>query len=237
MGTPHISAPSGSIAETVLLPGDPLRARFIAETYLQDSIQCNGVRNMLAFTGTWQGKPVSVMGSGMGMPSLAIYTEELIRSYGVKRIIRVGSCGALQPELQVYDIVIAVSSCTDSAFNDRRFRGATYAATADFRLAMRAWEITCERGIRPYAGPILATDIFYGVEGEDLPWQLWAKYGVLAVEMESTALYTLAARNKVQALSILTVSDSLVDHQSSTPEERERSFSTMAEIALALAIE
>ena len=236
MGTPHNNAPPGSIAQTVLLPGDPLRARFIAETYLDESRQFNSVRNMLGFTGTWKGEPVSVMGSGMGMPSLAIYTEELIRTYGVRRIIRVGSCGALQPEMRLYDIVIAVSSCTDSSFNERRFRGATYASTADFRLAVRAWEIAHERGIQPHAGPILATDLFYGVEGEDLPWQLWARYGVLAVEMESTALYTIAARNRVEALSILTVSDSLVDHQESTPEERERSFSTMAEIALDLAL-
>ncbi|MCK5156110.1 MAG: purine-nucleoside phosphorylase [Spirochaetales bacterium] len=232
MATPHNKAEKGHIAETVLMPGDPLRAKFIADTYLENVVKFNDVRNMLGYTGLYKGTRVSAMGSGMGIPSIAIYTEELCKFHDVKKIIRVGSCGAFQDYLKVFDIVIAMSACTDSAFNDRRFQGATYAPTADFQLVRKAYEAAVNKGIEPYVGTILATDLFYGIEGEDIPWKLWAKYGVLAVEMESAALYTIAARYGIQALTLLTVSDSLVSKQETTPEERERSFHAMMEIAL-----
>jgi len=232
MATPHNRAEKGQIAETVLLPGDPLRAKFITETYLEDVVMFNDVRNMLGYTGFYNGKQVSTMGSGMGIPSIAIYTEELCKFHDVKKIIRVGSCGAFQENMNVYDIVIAMSACTDSSINDRRFQGATYAPTADFQLIKKAYVSAVGKGIEPHVGTILATDLFYGVEGEDLSWKLWAKYGVLAVEMESAALYTIAARYGIQALTLLTVSDSFVNSQETTPAERERSFSTMMEIAL-----
>ncbi len=232
MPTPHNRASKGEIAETVLLPGDPLRARYVAETFLDAPVQFNDVRNMLGYTGTYRGKRVSVMGSGMGIPSVAIYTEELCRFHDVRQLIRVGSCGAFQPEMELFDIVIAMSACTDSSINDRRFEGATYAPTADYRLLRSAVTAAEAMGTTPHVGPILSTDLFYGIEGEDLSWERWAKYGVLAVEMESAALYTIAARCNVSALTLLTVSDSLVHHRETTPEARERSFETMMRIAL-----
>ena len=235
MSTPHNRAGIGDIAETVLLPGDPLRAKYIAENYLEDITQFNDVRNMFGFTGSWKGKQISVMGSGMGIPSISIYAEELCRVFKAKRLIRVGSCGAIQPELKLYDIIIGLSACTDSAINKARFKGATYAPTANFSLVQAAYKAAAEKGIAPYVGPIASMDLFYGVEGEDLDWQMWAKYGVLALEMESAGLYTIAARYGIEAVSLLTVSDSLVHAEVTTPEARETSFNTMMEIALAIA--
>jgi purine-nucleoside phosphorylase len=235
MSTPHNRAEHGDIAETILLPGDPLRAKFIAENYLEEPRQFNDVRNMLGFTGTHKGKKVSAMGTGMGIPSLAIYVEELCRFYGVKQLIRVGSCGAIQEDVDLYDVIIAMSASTDSAINTYRFKGGSFAPTADFDLLYRAYEKAVSMGIKPHVGQVTSTDIFYGEEGENISWKSWAAYGSLAVEMESAGLYTIAAKHGAKALSVLTVSDSLVSHQETSPREREQSFTQMMEIALSLA--
>ncbi|MCF7941111.1 MAG: purine-nucleoside phosphorylase [Spirochaetia bacterium] len=235
MATPHNRANPGDIAETILLPGDPLRAKFIAEHYLEDAVLFNDVRNMFGYTGYWNGVRVSTMGTGMGIPSISIYTEELCRFYGVKKLIRVGSCGAMQPDIKLYDIILAMSACTDSSINNYRFDGGSYAPTASFDLLYRAYEHAGSLGITPHVGTVTSSDTFYTIDGEDISWQQWAAYGSLAVEMESAGLYTTAARHGVQALSILTVSDSLVHGQEVSSEEREKAFTTMMEIALQLA--
>lgn len=226
----HIGAQAGQIAPTVLLPGDPLRAKRIAETLLEDAFCFNQVRGMLGFTGQYQDKPVSVMGTGMGMGSLSIYVNELIREYGARTLIRVGTCGALQPGLKIGNIVLAITASTDSAANKLRFDGRDYAPAASFPLLLKAYESAKQRGIPVAVGGVLASDTFYN----DDPnwWHPWAEYGVLAVEMETNALYTLAARYKVDALSILTVSDSLTDGAAASAEQRENEFLKMAEIAL-----
>lgn len=230
----HISAKPGDIAETVLLPGDPLRAQHIAETMLENAVCHNQIRNMFGFTGYYQGKRVSIQGTGMGMPSLAIYASELMTFYDVKRVIRVGSCGALQPELQLRDLVLAQSASTDSSFNRVRFRGMDYASTASFRLLQQAYQIAQQKNISVKVGGILSSDNFYCADPEE--WKLWAQYGVLAVEMETAALYTLAAYHKVEALALLTVSDSLVTKAEETAEARQLAFTKMFEIALELAV-
>jgi purine-nucleoside phosphorylase len=235
MGTPHNRANPGDIAETILLPGDPLRAKFIAETFFDDPVQFNDVRNMLGYTGTWNGKRISTMGTGMGIPSLAIYVEELCKFYGVKRLIRVGSCGAIQADLKLYDVILAMSASTDSSINRYRFNGGSYAPTASFSLLYRAYRKALELGIEPHVGSVTSNDLFYTIEGEDISWKQWAAYGSLAIEMESAGLYTIAARYGAEALSILTVSDSLVHHQETTPDERQNSFTNMMKIALDLA--
>jgi purine-nucleoside phosphorylase len=235
MSTPHNRAKTGEIAETILLPGDPLRAKFIAEHFFENPVQFNDVRNMLGYTGTYNGKRVSTMGTGMGIPSLAIYVEELCRFYGTKQLIRVGSCGAIQKELNLYDVILAMSASTDSSINAYRFKGGSYAPTASFDLLYNAYEKAKTIGITPFVGSVTSTDLFYGEEGEDISWKSWAAYGSLAVEMESAALYTIAAKHGVKALSILTVSDSLVSHQETTPQQREQSFTDMMKIALSLA--
>jgi purine-nucleoside phosphorylase len=226
----HIGAKQGQIAPTVLLPGDPLRARYIAETMLEEAICYNEVRGMLGYTGRYEGKRVSVMGSGMGIPSLSIYVNELVSEYGVKTLIRVGTCGAFQPDLKVGDIVLAMTASTDSQANKLRFNGMDYAPAASFELLLRAYQVAKERGIEVRVGGMYSGDTFYN----DNPnwWKLWAEYGALVCEMESNALYTLAAKFKVDALSILTVSDSLVTGEEATAQQRERGFSQMAEIAL-----
>jgi purine-nucleoside phosphorylase len=228
----HINAVSGQIAPTVLLPGDPLRAKYIAETFLQDAICFNEVRGMLGFTGTYQQKPVSVMGSGMGIPSLSIYVNELVAEYQVKTLIRVGTCGALQPDLKIGDIVLPMTSSTNSHINKLRFSGMDYAPTADFALLMKAYQEAVDRSARVYVGGMFSSDTFYMDDPEW--WKIWANYGALVCEMETNGLYTLAARFKISALSILTVSDSLVTGAESTAEQRERNFPLMAEIALAI---
>ncbi len=226
----HIGAKQGQIAPTVLLPGDPLRARHIAETMLEDVFCYNEVRGMLGFTGLYGDKRVSVMGSGMGMPTLSIYVNELVSEYGVKTLIRVGTCGALQPHLKVGDIVLPMSSSTNSHINKLRFEGMDYAPTASFHLLLKAYEASRERGARVHVGSMFSSDTFY----DDDPdwWKKWAEYGALVCEMETSGLYTLAAKFKVEALSVLTVSDSLVTGETSTAEQRERDFTQMAEIAL-----
>ncbi len=229
----HIGAQPGQIAPTVLLPGDPLRAKRIAETLLQDSVCFNQVRGMLGFTGLYCNKRVSVMGSGMGMPSLSIYANELMVDYGVKTLMRVGTCGAIQPDLKIGDIVLAMTSSTNSNINRIRFNGLDYAPAASFSLLLKAYEVAKQRGIKVTVGGILSNDTFY----EDDPdwWKKWAEHGVLAAEMETTALYTLAAKHKVEALSLLTVSDNVVTGAVSTSEQRENEFMQMAEIALEIA--
>lgn len=229
----HIGAKVGDIAETILLPGDPMRAKFIAENFLENAICYNDVRGMYGFTGTYKGKRVSVQGSGMGVPSISIYTNELISSYGVKNLIRIGTCGSMQKDIKVRDIVLAMSSCTDSNINKLRFNGMDYAPTASFKLLMMAYEAAKSKGITPWVGSILTSDTFYHDEPDT--WKHWAKFGVMAVEMETTALYTLAAKFGVNALTVLTVSDSLVTGEETTAEERQKTFTDMVEIALQLA--
>ena len=229
----HIGAKEGQIAQTVLLPGDPLRAKFIAETMLEDVIQYNEVRGMYGFTGTYKGKRISVQGSGMGVPSISIYTDELINSYGVKNLIRVGTCGSFQPDVHIRDIIIAMSASTDSNINKIRFNGLDFAPTANFDLLRKAYDKTIEMGLTPKVGNILTSDTFYHDDPES--WKHWAKFGVLAVEMETAALYTLAAKYHVNALTLLTVSDSLVTGEATSAEERQKTFTKMIEVALEIA--
>ena len=226
----HIGAKQGQIAPTVLLPGDPLRAKHIAETMLEDAVCFNEVRGMLGFTGNYEGKRVSVMGSGMGIPTLSIYVHELVTEYHVKTLMRVGTCGALQPTLEVGDIVLAMAASTDSHINRLRFEGMDYAPAASFHLLLKAYEMAKQLGPSVYAGSIFSTDTFYGDDPEW--WKKWAAYGALVVDMETSGLYTLAAKFKVDALSILTVSNSLVTGEETTAQQRERDLTQMAKIAL-----
>ncbi|MDG4822343.1 purine-nucleoside phosphorylase [Asanoa sp. WMMD1127] len=231
----HIGAEPGDIAERVLMPGDPLRAKWIAETYLDDAKCYSEVRGMYGFTGRWQGVDVSVQGSGMGMPSASIYAHELINDYGVKTLIRVGSCGALADELQLRDVIAASGASTDSNMNRARFDGLIdYAPVADFGLLRTAVDTAERRGIPMRVGPILAADAFY-TDRPDL-YDALADYGVLAVEMESAALYTIAARFRARALTVLTVSDHIKRGEKTTSQEREQTFGQMVEIALDTAI-
>ena len=230
----HIAAEQGQIASTVLLPGDPLRAKFVAETILEDAICYNEVRGMLGFTGHYKGKRVSVQGSGMGMPSLAIYVHELVNEYQVQTLVRVGTCGGLQTYLGVGDIVLAMAASTNSHINKLRFGGMDYAPTASFDLLLRAYEAAQARSVPVHVGGILSSDTFYDDDPE--AWRLWAAYGALAVEMETSQLYTLAAKFGVRALSVLTVSDSLVTGETASAAQRERGFPLMAEIALEAAL-
>jgi purine-nucleoside phosphorylase len=229
----HIGAKQGQIASTVMLPGDPLRAKHIAETMLQDVICFNEVRGMWGYTGRYGEKLVSTMGTGMGIPTLSIYVNELVREYNVNTLIRVGTCGAFQPDLKVGDIVLAMTASTDSHINRLRFDGMDYAPAASFELLLKAYQAAKQRGIDVQVGGMFSGDSFYN----DNPdwWKIWAEYGALVCEMESNGLYTLAAKFKVSALSILTVSDSLVTGEESTAEQREKGFNSMAEIALEIA--
>lgn len=229
----HIGAAKEEIAETVLLPGDPLRAEFLANKLLDNVHRYNNVRGMYGFTGFFQGKRVSIQGTGMGMPSHAIYVHELIHGYDVKQLIRIGSCGAIQPDLGLMDIILATGACTDSSFNDQRFGGHTFAPVADWDILYRAYTNAEKAGIKVHPGNILSTDQFYGPVPDD--WKKWAKYKVLAIEMETAALYTLAAENNVAALGILTVSDHLGTGELLSSELREKGFVTMGELALSLA--
>jgi purine-nucleoside phosphorylase len=227
----HIGAEPGEIAERILLPGDPLRAKWIAETFLRDAKCYSTVRNMLGFTGTYHGVPVSVQGTGMGIPSASIYAHELINDYGVRSLIRVGTCGALQESIQLRDVIAASGASTDSAVNRMRFDGLIdYAPVADFGLLRTAVEVAERRGVPVRVGPILAADSFY-TDRPDL-YDALADHGVLAVEMESAALYTIAARFRARALTLLTVSDQIKTGERTTAEEREQTFSEMVEIAL-----
>ncbi|MEG3656303.1 purine-nucleoside phosphorylase [Arenibacter palladensis] len=229
----HIEAKLGEIAETVLMPGDPLRAKWIANTFLENPFCYNQVRGMLGYTGTFKGKRISVQGSGMGIPSALIYYQELINDYGVKNLIRVGTAGSYQKEVKIRDIVLAMAASTTSGINNSRFINSDYAPTADFDLLLKAALYAKERGIHIKAGNVLSSDEFY----EDDPdfYKLWAKFGVLCVEMEAAGLYTIAAKFNVKALAILTISDSLVTGQKSNSIERETTFQDMIEIALNIA--
>ncbi|MEJ2708477.1 MAG: purine-nucleoside phosphorylase [Anaerolineales bacterium] len=229
----HIGAKQGQIASTVLLPGDPLRAKHIAETMLQDVICFNEVRGMWGYTGRYGDRLVSTMGTGMGIPTLSIYVNELVREYNVDTLIRVGTCGAFQPDLKVGDVVLAMTASTDSHINRLRFDGKDYAPAASFELLLKAYQAAKQRGIDVQVGGIFSGDSFYNDDPDW--WKIWADYGALVCEMESNGLYTLAAKFKVSALSILTVSDSLVTGEESTAEQRERGFNAMAEIALEIA--
>lgn len=227
----HIGAKVGDIAETVLLPGDPLRAKWIAETFLEDVICYNTIRGMYGYTGTYKGKKISVQGTGMGIPSISIYTNELIMEYGVKNLIRVGTAGSCQEHIKIRDIVIAMSASTNSGINKNRFNGMDFAPTADFELLMKAVKIAEEKGIKVKAGNILTSDEFYSDDFDS--YKQWAKFGVLAIEMETAGLYTVAAKHGVKALTILTISDSLVNPENNTTsEERQTTFKEMIEIAL-----
>ena len=233
MTTPHIGAEIGDIAETILLPGDPLRAKFIAETYLEDVVQFNAVRNMLGYTGTYKGKRVSVMGTGMGVASIGIYSHELIHTYGVKNLIRVGSCGAYDKNLKLYDIILGMGASTNSGYGHQYKLPGTFSAIASWDLLYKAKQVADEKGIELHVGNILSSDVFYNFYPEE--YEKCAAMGVLAVEMEAYALYCNAAAAGVNALTILTVSDSLVTKLETTSEERETGFTKMMEIALELA--
>ena len=228
----HIGAQPGDIAPLVLLPGDPLRARWIAETYLEDARCYNEVRGMYGFTGTWRGRRVSVQGSGMGQPSAAIYLNELFSDYDVQTVIRVGSCGALTERLGVRDLVIASGACTDSSMNRVRFEGLDYAPVADFGLMRAAYDVAQGRDDSPgvHVGLVLSSDSFYSPRPE-LTTRM-AEHGVLAVEMEASALYTLAAKYGRRALTVCTVSDHIVTGEETSSQEREQTFGAMVEIAL-----
>ncbi|GAA4849249.1 purine-nucleoside phosphorylase [Paenibacillus vulneris] len=230
----HIGAKQGEIAETILLPGDPLRAKYIAETYLDDVICYNQVRGMLGYTGTYQGKRVSVQGSGMGIPSISIYVNELISQYGVKHLFRVGTCGAMQQHVKVRDVILAQASCTDSSINRHVFGGFDYSPIASFPLLKAAYERGTDKGLKLHVGNIFSSDVFYRDDKSIV--QKLMDYGVLGVEMETTALYTLAAKFGVQALTILTVSDHLLTGEETTAEERQNTFNEMMEVALDTAV-
>ena len=230
----HIGAKAGDIAETVLLPGDPKRAKWIAENYLENAFCYTDIRGMLGFTGTYKGKKISIQGTGMGIPSISIYITELMKDYGVKNLIRVGSAGSYQKDIKVRDIVIPMSTSTDSNINNRRFNGANFSPTVNFELFRIALKVAEEKNIKIKAGNILTSDEFYN-DNSDY-YKKWADFGVLAVEMETAGLYTLAAKYKAKALSILTISDSLVSPEITSAEEREKTFSEMIELALETAI-
>lgn len=228
--TPHINAKAGDFAETVLLPGDPLRAKFIADNFLSDVKQVNSVRNMFGFTGTYQGKPVSVMGSGMGCASIGIYSHELIHFYGCKNLIRVGTAGALNPKVNVGDIVLAQGACTNSNYVRQFHLPGDYSCIASYELLRKAADAAEKLNLKYFVGNILSSDAFYAPRYN--VGTSWTDMGVLAVEMESAALYSNAARAGVNALTILTISDSEFSGHITTAEERQSSFTNMMKLAL-----
>ncbi|MDO4665354.1 MAG: purine-nucleoside phosphorylase [Actinomycetaceae bacterium] len=230
--TPHIN-PTGPIAKTVLVPGDPLRAKFISENFLEDAVQFNAVRGALGFTGTYQGAEVSVMGTGMGIPTTAIYAYELIHKYGVKNLIRVGSCGGMQPQVKLYDIVVAASASTDSNFMSQYNLPGTYAPTCSWKLLKALNEEAEKQGVEMHVGNVLSSDVFYNAQADAT--ERWQKMGVLGAEMEAAGLYATAAAAGVDALALFTCSDSLVTGEATTAEQRQNSFTKMMELALPLA--
>jgi purine-nucleoside phosphorylase len=233
MSTPHIQANEGDFAKTVLMPGDPLRAKFIADTFLKDVRQVNAVRGMLGYTGTYDGRAISVMGSGMGMPSIGIYSYELFHFYGVENIVRIGSCGGYSESVHVRDVVLAQAVCTNSNFASQYGLHGDFSPIADFGLLLKAKEAADRLGVRVHVGNILSSDIFYNADGEQ--WKKWAAMGVLGVEMEAAALYMNAAYLKKKALCILTVSDHFIYDEMTSSEERQKTFTDMMKIALELA--
>lgn len=230
----HIGAKPGDIAETILLPGDPLRAKYIADTYLEDVTCYNEVRGMLGFTGTYKGQRISVQGTGMGLPSISIYVNELISEYGVKNLIRVGTCGGMQDKVKVRDVILAQASCTDSGMNRHIFGGYDFSPISSFPLLKAAYDRGVEKGLNLHVGNVFSSDSFYR-DDKTITGRLM-DYGVLGVEMETSALYTLAAKFGVNALTILTVSDHLLTGEETTAEERQTTFNEMMEVALDAAI-
>lgn len=233
MPTPHIEAPEGAYAKTVLMPGDPLRAKFIAETFLENPVQVTGVRNMLGFTGTYKGVPVSVQGSGMGGPSIGIYSYELYRFYGVEHVIRVGTAGSLREDLRIGDLCVALGACTDSNFAHQYRLPGAFAPTVSFPLVRRAVELAEAMDLKYAVGNVLSSDVFYN---DVSPTDDWRRMGVLAVEMESAALYMTAARAGKSAMTLLTVSDEILTGRQATPAQRQSSFTAMMEVALETAV-
>ncbi|MDO7488465.1 purine-nucleoside phosphorylase [Peribacillus frigoritolerans] len=230
----HIGAKENEIAETVLLPGDPLRAKYIAETFLEDAKLYNEVRNMFGYTGTYKGKRISVQGTGMGVPSISIYVNELMNSYNVQKLIRVGTAGAIQKDVKVRDVILAMSASTDSQMNRMTFGGVDFAPTADFELLRKAYDVGTAKGLQLKVGNVFTADQFYNDNSE---LEKWAKYQILAIEMESAALYTLAAKFGRQALSVLTISDHILTGEETSSEERQSTFNEMVEVALEAAIQ
>ena len=231
--TPHISAKAGDFAKTVLMPGDPLRAKYIAETYLENPRLVTGVRNVLGYTGTYKGKDISVMASGMGMPSIGIYSYELFNFYEVEQIIRIGSAGAMQDNMKLMDIVIGMGACTDSNFASQFGLPGTYAPIADYGLMDKAIQTAKAQGTNVVVGNILSSDIFYNANNNAL--DLWRSMGVLCVEMEAAALYMNAVKAKKKALCMLTISDHIYTGEALSSEERQLGFGKMMEVALELA--
>ncbi|MBL6448505.1 purine-nucleoside phosphorylase [Fulvivirga sp. 29W222] len=227
----HIGAKKGDIAETVLLTGDPLRAKFIAENMLENISCYSQVRNMLGFTGFYQGQRVSVQGTGMGQPSLAIYTHELVQNYGAKKLIRVGTCGALMPEIELGEIIIAQGASTDSNANRMLFDGLDFAPLADFNMLMKAWEVANKRSVKVRVGNVFSTDLFY-FKNDPERWKIWTEHQMLCADMETSMLYTMAAGANVKALSILTVSDNIITGAFGSSEDREKPILDTVEIAL-----
>ncbi|MEX2486201.1 MAG: purine-nucleoside phosphorylase [Nitriliruptoraceae bacterium] len=229
MPTPHLSAEAGEFADTVLLPGDPLRAKAIAETWFDEPRQVNAVRNALAYTGTYEDMPISVLGTGMGIPSASIYCKELVTEYGVSRLVRVGSCGALQDDVAIRDVILAAGACTDSGVNRARYAGLDFAATADFHLLRAAADAAEARGVAVRIGNVHSADLFYDPRGLAPTMQ---KMGVLAIEMEAAGIYGVAAEFGARALTVLTVSDHVLTGEETTSEERQTTFDDMVGVAL-----
>ncbi|MBB1379003.1 purine-nucleoside phosphorylase [Pseudoalteromonas sp. SR43-2] len=230
MSTPHISANVGDFAETVLMPGDPLRAQYIAENFLDDAVQVTGVRNMYGFTGTYKGKPVSIMGSGMGIPSMSIYARELIVSFGVKNIIRIGTCGGIGTDIKIRDVIFAQGASTDSNVNRARVRGYDFAAIANFDLLLNGVIAAKELGIEAKVGNVFTTDTFY--QADDSFYKDLDKLGMLAVDMETAGLYGVAAEYGANAMALFTVSDHVITGEATPADERQSTFNEMVKIAL-----
>jgi len=231
MGTLHLGGADGDYAPTVLMPGDPLRAQYIAENYLDDVRQVNAIRNMLGFTGTYNGQPVSVQGSGMGVPSIQIYATELIKDFGVERIIRVGSCGALQDHIDLGDLVVGLAAGTDSVVNRRRFGGRDFPAVGSWELIKAVVDHAAGQDFATHVGSIFTSDFFYEPEGSDT-FALLERYGFLAVEMEAAGLYGVAAEYDAKALTVATVSDQIKRGEAMSPEDRQSSFDNMMTLVL-----
>ena len=230
MSTPHISANVGDFAETVLMPGDPLRAQYIAANFLDDAVQVTGVRNMYGFTGTYKGKPVSIMGSGMGIPSMSIYARELIVSFGVKNIIRIGTCGGIGTDIKIRDVIFAQGASTDSNVNRARVRGYDFSAIANFDLLLNGVNAAKDLGIKAKVGNVFTTDTFY--QADDTFYKDLDKLGVLAVDMETAGLYGVAAEYGANAMALFTVSDHVITGEATPADERQSTFNEMVKIAL-----
>ena len=230
MSTPHIDANNGDFAQTVLMPGDPLRAQYIAENFLDDAVKVTGVRNMYGFTGTYKGKPVSIMGSGMGIPSMSIYARELIVSYGVKNLIRIGTCGGIGSDIKIRDVIFAQGASTDSNVNRARVRGYDFSAIADFDLLLNGVNAAKELGIKAKVGNVFTTDTFY--QADNSFYQELDKLGMLAVDMETAGLYGVAAEYGAKAMALFTVSDHVITGEATPSDERQSTFNEMVKIAL-----